>query len=113
MRECLFPAVGCGTCFQSLHRWEIYFCDAVERSSPLRGTQHLGRDDLGLARQFVDSHRHMLVLIDLLEGFDVFGALHKNLWKWPIGAGFESSALSLFRRASRSWFVDGSEVFAE
>jgi hypothetical protein len=50
----------------------------------LRRTHHLGGDDLSFPRQFFDSHRNMLVLIDFLKGFDVFRTRvhHDKLYIW-------------------------------
>ena len=39
----------------------------------MRGAEYLGCDNLGLAAQFSDGQRYMLVLIDFLENSNVFG----------------------------------------
>src|SRR5579862_2478530 len=55
------------------------FHNAVEWSCTLRRAQDLGGDNLSFPRQFFDSHRNMLILIDFLEGFDVFRTwIHHN-----------------------------------
>jgi hypothetical protein len=54
-------------------------CDAIERSGTLRRSQYFGRHNLGLALQSCYGQRYMLVLINLLEGIDVFGTwIHHN-----------------------------------
>src|SRR5580692_7555899 len=79
MRERLFPTFGRGARFQGLLRWEVHFHDAVEWSSSLRRTHHLGGDNLSFPRQFLDSHRNMLVLINFFKGFDVLRTrVHHN-----------------------------------
>src|SRR5271154_3243627 len=71
----------------------MYFHDAVEWSRTLRRTHHLGGDDLSFSRQFLDSHRNMLVLINFLKGFDVLRTWvhHDKLCIWHAILLIESS----------------------
>src|SRR5258708_32733994 len=71
--ERLFAAFRRRACFQSLHRRKINFGNAIESRSTLRGAEYLGCDNLGLAAQFRDGQRYMLVLIDFLENINIFG----------------------------------------
>src|SRR5579859_5242956 len=63
-----------GALLERLHRGEINLCDAVERRSTLGRRHHFGGNKLGFAGQFLHCHGHVLLLVNLLECFNIFGA---------------------------------------